>query len=235
MFKLGGKEEIILSAVTDLTKMYMGEPVFQSEFDQICQRYEPVTKVFVVSWLDSYRRAVRLSDSEYDALTAKLVQRIEKVEVDSLSPDLFVTALDELAWKWKLKLPKPLAGFNLFIFSTAQVVKSLGIVLMEGPFLQPGYRLPPLNLLIPESYFLKNGIDGVLKDVRSVLSEYAKELRSKGVSNFPPSLRMHAEWWFAYYVKKEGKYSDLADQYGVEAETIKQKVYEFRRLLHIVL
>ncbi len=232
--KLGSQFDVSLAAFNALLRMYLGEPSFKKEFDDICQTHRAAIDNFAGWWLETHRKSVPLADSEYHALLCHLKVAIKKVDNNNLNPDPCIIALDELAWRWRLKLPKPLAGSMLFIYGVASRIESLGIPLQEGKDLKLNSILKPLKLSIKDRYIMLDGVDGVIDALRPILHKFSSELRARGVSVFPSSLNMHAEYWFKHYVQRK-TYAKLEKECFVSAETIKRKVWEFRRRLSIEL
>lgn len=236
MSKLGDRVNITLGAVTTIIRLYKNEPNFENEFQQICQFYRDPIQYFILCWIKSHREAVVLPEREYQVMLDKLKRNLVDKQVQDFNPDLCILALDELAWRWKLRLPGHLAGFNLFIDKVSEEVKSLGIKIQEGPVFHLHFsaQSSPLKMEIPSWLIIEYGQEEVVKQVRAAISKYTKQLREKGLSDYPSSLKKHAAWWLGHYV--HGKtYPELAEEYAYGQETIKRKVWEFRKLLHIEL
>lgn len=232
--KLGSQIEISLAAFNALLRMYLRESSFKKELDSICETYRYTIENFAGWWLESHRKSVTLSDTEYHSILGHLKVAINKVENDNLNPDPCIIALDELACRWRLKLPKSLAGFMLFLYGVTSKIELLGIPLQEGSDLKLNSILKPLKLTIKDQHIMRDGAEGIIKALRPILNKFSRDLRAKGVSVFPSSLNTHAEWWFKHYVQQK-KYVELEKEYFVSAESIKRKVWEFRRLLGIEL
>lgn len=98
------------------------------------------------------------------------------------------------------------------------------------PWAQP---VPPLEIKIPAWTIILFGCKPVQAEVTKKLQKYEIEIKDKGLSEYPNSLNMHAEWWFGHYVHKK-KYAELEYEYpSANRESIKRAVWNFTKLLGI--
>jgi hypothetical protein len=192
MPRLSDRPTNALLGVIALISLYRKEPKFEHQFRQICQTYRPDILNFVMKWIASHRKAVVVSEDEYCTLMSTLKQTIKGTK--DLGPDSCIGDLDLLAWKWKLKLVKPLAGFMLFLEAVTQEVKPLGIKVQEGPAFHPYSKVAPLTLKLYDWQIMEQGQNVIIKQVRTAVTKYTAELRASAISEYPSSLKKHAEW-----------------------------------------
>ncbi len=211
MPRFGTPENMTMAAITTLVKLYKTEPDFVRELHQVVQLHQPAIKHFTLQWIQSHQKAVILPKNKYDNLVSSLARSLIDIPAESLDPDPCILALEALAWRWKLRLPKPLAGFMLFVSEMAEEVQSLGIVLEAGPTFHPYSQVKPLRLSISDWQIIEKSQDEIVKLIRTAVTKYTNELQADGLHDYPSSLGKHAQWWFKHYVKGK-KYDEIAQE-----------------------
>jgi hypothetical protein len=152
-------------------------------------------------------------------------------------------SLEELAYKWHMKAPwasnalinEDIKELRNQIFLDAGA--DYAIELMKERFDHPfeDIKLPsPLKISIGWTSYLEKGREETLTRINKLLASYEFDLKQEGAREFPNELKTYAHYWFEHYVRKM-KYPDIAKKYVVNPETIKRKVWEFRRLLSVNL
>ena len=230
--KLSNKMNVKIEAVVYITGFYLKETKFNHEFHQIAGTHRSAISYYVLSWLDSHKGAI--PSEEYKKAYEKLNRNLEG-QVTDKDINMCLLALDELAWNWNLVLPKCLAGLMFFIQACAEELKTSGVSTVElGLAFHPAINAPPLRLIVYDWDLIELGRIGMLENINKTLEDYTQILHKKGISTFPYRLEEHASWWFAHYVHGES-YKQIGEECKANPETVKRKVWNFRRLLNISL
>jgi hypothetical protein len=230
--KFSTEQNIKLTAITILINLYLKKAEFHQQFNQIVGVNHPAISYWTIGWINSHKTV--MPPNEYNQVYEKLKHGLNN-PVTAEDIDSCLLALDELAWRWNLKLPKPMAGFMLFFVACIKELKASGMTTVKiGPGFHPLSISAPLQLTIHDWCFSELGQVAILEQVNKFLKDYAEKLHDKGMSAFPRGLEQHAKWWFDHYV--DGKpYLQIGEECYADPETIKRKVFNFRKLLHISL
>lgn len=228
------KPGIQIQATFTLIKLIRKIPEFEEEFQTICASYRCVVKYMALKWILSNREAIILSDKQYHVAVNSLETFLASNWELKCDPSDFIQKLSELAWRWKLKVPKPIIGISLFLVACGEEAISAGIKLKYTELFHPKYLIQAnqFNVKIPSWMIAEVGQEKILKQLRTDLSKYTQKLNN-GLVKSPSALSKHAEWWFQHYVLNK-KYPLIAEEYNSSPENVKRKVWELRKLLNII-
>ena len=227
--KMGTIFDLKIQAVVFLIELYLKEPEFNKEFHELMSKYRTIVDYYLLGWMDSHKTA--FPTEQHETISQKLSESISNNTITAQNIDEYLSELDDLAWKWKFRIPRPLAGVIFFMHALTERLSSFGeITIYIGSDFHPLSVIPPLHLTIPDWVIIELGQTKLLKNVKLALKDYVKQVKKAGAKQFPYELQHHASWWFEHYVK--GKPYNKID---VNSETVKKKVWDFRKLLNISL
>jgi hypothetical protein len=220
---------IEIQAMAFLIELYLKEPGFNKEFHDLMNKYIPIVDYCLLGWINSHQTAFTIE--QYKTISQKLSESISDHTITEQNVDEYLSALGDLAWKWKLRTPSPLAGFFLFLRAFTERLFSFGeLTIYVGSGFHPLSAIHSLHLTIPDWDMIELGQTKLLKKIKLAIKDYAKQVKKAGVKNFPYELERHASWWFEHYVK-EKPYTEI----DLNPETVRRKVWDFRKLLNISL
>jgi len=232
-------------AITALLKLYRKEPDFMTELGKIRQPYMTILSKFAQDAFTFFSNG-KMSPAEYYQAAIDYNKGKRKKDpfpaeqfgyLSQLQP--YFDSLNELAYKWKLRAPWAVIALSHFdlidLLKKAQGLPDEIDIPLESlesiyPWAPP---VPPLEIKIPAWAIILFGREPVQAEVTKKLQKYESEIKDKGLSEYPSSLNMHAQWWFEHYVHKKN-YVQLEDEYpSANKESIKRAVWKFTKLLGI--
>jgi hypothetical protein len=237
MSKQGDQFSFVLGGIFAILILLRSIPEFEAQYFNITACNRPAINNWVLWWVSSHREVIMLEDQEYQAVVAKLQTSLNGQRAPALNPDSCILALADLSWQWQLKICKPFIGTLLFITLVAEELMSLGLPISKGSAFHAHYAVADTNTLhlqIPYWLLIEERQEAIMKNINTQLTEYRGKLRAAGISDYPPTLKLHAQWWFQHYVQHQ-KYPMIANQDHPNSETVKRAVWQFRKLLHIEL
>jgi hypothetical protein len=243
-------------AVSFLLRLYLEEPGFAAELQELRRRHRELFEEFVVGFLGLFARCeATMTTAEYRKTLRELYEAIvipsriltpptnlanlvEDIKHLNLKLRPYFHDLEQLAFKWKLRAPW--AGPMLHLHNLHDYLKQFGVPdAIDVPLEQLDLLYPwpppisPLEIKVSAWAFVFYGRKQIQAEITKRLKEYEDRLKALGLREKSSALQSHARWWFEHYVK--GKtYRAIHQQFPrVEEETIKRKVYEFSKLTSI--
>ncbi|MFC1952782.1 hypothetical protein ACFLWR_01450 [Chloroflexota bacterium] len=252
-----------------LLQAYRRHTDFENELQQIYVPYRFLVLGFVLQFLEggpgikSHKDAIILTDNEYNAMLSNLevefitdrAKQFPKVtqndqaqletRMDAACLSVFLKDLDELADKWKLRIPALHSW--LFIELAIDEIKAAGLIFKIGQSFHPHYKTArgSMQVTVHDWFLAQEGQKPILKQIERLLSDRLAMLKADGLSERLSSIEQHAQWWFDYYVLDK-KYKELARQYPSPKDTdpeerqdvnreevIRNAVSKFSKLLQI--
>lgn len=238
-------------AIAALLKLYMTEPEFVKELEEIRTTHSAVLEQWLsTSYRDWTQVKENLTPEEFDSLIGvffslyqafpdNLANKLESL-ISTPDPKLesqieaYFQALTDLAYKWKLRASWAGISLNLhYILENTIYALPEEAEIPEELFesWMPPIPIPPLKFEVKAFELMFRGRQEIQDKFAKVLSDYENKLRSLGWVELPTSIESHAFWWFEHYVHGI-PYHELENQ-QVTMETIKRAVWKFSKLLGI--
>lgn len=234
MPKLGDPRITKGHAASFLTCLYLQEPRFIAELQELRQNYLELLTELIVTQVEFFAKCrVALTTEEYQrmlrdlyellatlgsipALPANLARQLERIKQMSVKLRPYFRDLEQLASRWKLRASW--AGPMLHLYDIHNCLKEIGMPdTIDVPLEQLDLLYPwpppvsPLEIKVSAWAFVFYGRKQIQVEIARKLKDYEDRLKAVGLTEYPSSLQKHARWWFEHVVHGK-KYDDIAQE-----------------------